>query len=92
MFFRTSSTNIALERVINNLLEDLVHVTNPDLYATKVEQISKLTALRNENSKRLSPDTLALIVANILGIVIIIKHEQVNVVTSKALSFVLKLR
>jgi len=42
--------------------------------------------------KRISPDTLATIGANLLGIMIIIGHERAHVVTSKALGFIMKLR
>jgi hypothetical protein len=38
------------------------------------------------------PDTLALIAGNLAGIAIILSFEQVNVITSKALGFVAKLR
>lgn len=37
-------------------------------------------------------DTLLTIGANILGILLIIKHEDVNVITSKALGFVIRIR
>lgn len=45
-----------------------------------------------EKRKRVSPDTLALIGANIVGIVMIIGHERANVIASKALGFVSKLK
>lgn len=41
-----------------------------------------------EDRKRVSPDTVALIAANLAGILLIIGHERINVVTSKALGFV----
>jgi hypothetical protein len=43
-----------------------------------------------EKSRRVSPDTLAIVAANIAGILLIIGYERANVVTSKALSFILK--
>lgn len=45
-----------------------------------------------EKRRRVSPDTLALIAANIVGIVVIIGHERANVIASKALGFVSKLK
>jgi hypothetical protein len=42
--------------------------------------------------KRVSPDTLILVAGNILGIVIIISYEKANVITSRAMNFVMKLR
>jgi len=43
-----------------------------------------------EKSRRVSPDTLAIVAANIVGILLIIGYERANVVTSKALGFILK--
>lgn len=43
-----------------------------------------------ERNPPVSRDALAGIGANLLGILMIIKHESVNVITSKALSFVIK--
>lgn len=42
--------------------------------------------------KRISPDTMAVIAANLLGILLVLKHERLNIVTSKALGFITKLR
>lgn len=41
---------------------------------------------------KISYETLALIGGNLLGIVMILNHERANVVASKALSFVAKLK
>lgn len=41
---------------------------------------------------RVSKDTMAVIAANLVGIVTIIGYERLNVLTSKALGFVLKLK
>ena len=40
--------------------------------------------------RRVSPDTMAIVAGNLLGIALIVGHERMNVVTSKALGFVLK--
>lgn len=39
---------------------------------------------------RISPDTLAVVAGNLLGIMLILNHEKMNVITSKALAFVLR--
>lgn len=62
-------------------------------YAQMADQLSKLYAMLKEidpPSKKVSADTLALIAANLVGIILIIGHEHVNVITSKALGFVMK--
>lgn len=40
----------------------------------------------------ISRETLVTVGANLLGILLIIKHEDVNVITSKALGFVIRTR
>lgn len=56
------------------------------------EQLTELYKIRNETrSRRVSPDTLASVTANLLGIGIIVGHERVHIVTSKALGFIKKL-
>lgn len=40
----------------------------------------------------LKPETLALILANLAGMALLMQHERLNVVTSKAVGFVMKLK
>ena len=59
--------------------------------AAIADQLTKLYALKESNSKRrISPDTLAIVAGNLAGILLIVGHEQAHVVTSKALNFVIK--
>ena len=53
-----------------------------------VERIHDMTDIREPSP--VSRDTLLTVGANIIGILLIIKHENVNVITSKALGFVIK--
>lgn len=46
----------------------------------------------SEKPDKVSKETLALIASNIAGIVLIIGYERMNVIASKALSFVMKTR
>lgn len=60
-------------------------------FAKTLDQLTKLYALKTpETPSRVSPDTLAIVLGNLLGIVVIVGHERANVVTSKALGFVMK--
>ena len=64
-----------------------------DEYTKKMEQITKLYALKEKNSpKRITPDAMLLVAGNLAGIVLILGYERAHVVTSKALGFVLKSR
>lgn len=81
--------NETIDRV---MLEMKTEDANTEKYAQMTDQLVKLYALKNENrSRRVSPDTLATIAANLLGIGIIVGHERTHIVTSKALTFIRKL-
>ena len=43
-----------------------------------------------ESNRRISPDTIAIVAGNLLGILIILGYERADVITTKALGFVLK--
>jgi hypothetical protein len=55
---------------------------------TQLERVHKLTT--DKPSRKVSPDTLALVAGNILGILVIVAYEQKHVMTSKSMSFVMK--
>lgn len=56
-------------------------------YDTILSRIEKLHKMRD---RRVSPETWAMIGANLLGIVIIITHEYTHPVTTKALNLAFK--
>lgn len=56
--------------------------------ASSLEQLYKIRNLTVEN--RIKMDTIAMIGANLLGIVLILKYEEFDVISSKAMSFVMK--
>lgn len=62
-------------------------------YASIMADLVALYKLKEqETPKRLSADTKAIIISNLAGIVLILGYERAHIVTSKALSFVTKLR
>lgn len=92
MFAKKPKSRIQIE--MDSLVEDLRYdqLTSEE-YGVILERIVKLHKIEQDNKpNRVDPNTAALIAANILGIVLIIRHEDVNVISSKALSFVLKPR
>lgn len=94
MFTPKAPYQAKLEKAIDELLLDLATVnSDSEEYNTMIDQLAKLCALRDQTSrKRISSDTLVIVGGNLLGILLIVGHERANVVTSKALSFVLKPR
>lgn len=83
-----------LQMEIDQTLTELQNY-KPDTkeYAQITDQIVKLHKMKaDEKPYTVSPDTLALIAANLIGIVMILKHERADIITSKAMSFVTKPR
>lgn len=81
-----------LNKAIDALLAQMDAVpSESEEYSKMVDQLSKLYSLR-ETPQRVSPDTLAIVLGNLLGIVVIVGHERAHIVTSKAINFLLKLR
>lgn len=84
----------ALEKTINRLHDDMQTVDPyTDQYGKMAEHLGKLMKLREHDNVtrwRPSPDVCLTVFANLAGIVLIIRHEDVNVITSKALGFVKK--
>lgn len=72
---------IAIDNVYSEMAGSDSHTTE---YAKSVDQLVKLYALK-EPPRRISPDTLAIVLGNILGIILIVGHERTHIVTSKAL-------
>ena len=83
-----------LSNAIDNLLSDMSSTrSDTEEYSKLVDQLVKLYPLKTEERpKRVSPDTLALIAGNLVGIILIVGVERGNVVASKAIGFVMKLR
>ncbi len=93
MFTKKMNEPTGLEKAIDSVLSEMEALNSDDAeYAKMVDQLEKLYKIRNNNTNRVSPDTLAIIAGNIAGILLIIHHEKANVVTSKAMSFVMKLK
>ena len=79
-----------LDRLFSELRSLMI---DSEEYAATLDRIVKLHKLQaEEKPKRVSPDTLILAGTNLLGIIIILKFEQLNIITTKAMSFVQKPR
>ena len=81
-----------LELAFDKAVRDLNrHEIGSEEYAKRLEMVIKLHKMvTEEKSSYLSKDTMASIGANLLGIFMIIKHEHVNVITSRAMNWVMK--
>lgn len=92
MFAKKTDEKSGLNDAIDKLLTRMSNVSSTsEEYTTMVDHLTKLYALK-EQPKRVSPDTMATVLGNLIGIVLIVGHERAHVITSKALLFVQKLK
>lgn len=77
---------------MNRLLAEMRDAeTDSEEYSKMVDQLDQLNTMKLEEKKhRVSPDTWVIVGGNLLGILSIVAYEHAHVVTTKALSFVLK--
>lgn len=86
----TAQLNDAIIRLHNELVDT---PAGTDEYSAILKNLDQLYKIKNETrSNRVKPDTIAMVGGNLAGILMIVGHERANVVTSKALSFITKLR
>lgn len=85
-----------LEEAILNVTESLLlEVPGTDEYEILTEQLAALYEIQNNSMKAkdgFSMDTLLTVGGNLAGILVIVNYERLNVVTSKALQLLLKIR
>ena len=79
---------LAFDRAIRDLKH---HDIASEEYARKLEVAIKLhKMIEEEKSSYVSKDVMAMIGANLLGLIMIIKHEEFNVINARAMSWVMK--
>lgn len=88
--FKKNEIDLALDAEITALLAKMGEQDKTsEEYAKMVDQFNKLYELRHKS--RISKDALATIGANLLGILVVLQHERVHVIASKAFGFVKKI-
>lgn len=69
------------------------HEPDTDEYKQTLDRIVVLEKLHFETKRKpISYDTLAIVGANLLGILLILKHEELNPITTKAMGTLLRAR
>ena len=92
MFSTREPTHLEIEvdRAVRELKN---HPIGSEEYVKTLDSIVKLHKMKEEEKpKFVSRDTLVLVGANLLGIMMIIRHEHMNVITSRAMNMVIKPR
>lgn len=90
---KTEDQNLqTIENIVRTKLTD--DSVTPEEFAQILAEYTKFENQQHATKRdsRVSADVLATIAANLVGIIVIVKHEQANVIASKALGFVQKLR
>lgn len=92
--FNKTVKNPAMQMVIDAATEELLkHQPDSEEYKKIVDQLDRLNKIALSNrSERVSKDGVIAVLGNLLGIGLILKHEQLHTITSKALGFVIKSR
>lgn len=90
MFIWKTSNKTKLMDVIRDLETHIQEIgPTAEEYNSLVEQLGKLYKMKEVvTSNRVSADALVSAGASILAVVLILNHERLGVVTSKAMSFV----
>lgn len=84
-----------LDTVIEDLAREMAgHEGHTEEYANCAAALKTLYEAKATLPKPnvLSADTAATVAANLIGIIMIIGHERANVITTKALGFIIKPR
>lgn len=91
MFFSQNPIEEKLDAEITTLLASMdSHTDKTDSeYKEMTERFKTLMELRN--TSRISPDTIATIAANIIGLAVVMNHERAHVIASKAFTLVKKM-
>lgn len=80
-----------IRQEIEELHEELaLYDKHSEEYADVIKQLTNLYELEQKLKVKVDPNTALVVAGNLLGILAILKYEQFNVITSKALSFVIK--
>jgi len=91
MFKKSPKPKTALDKAIDNVLREMEdNSADSKEFAQMTKQLVKLSKLREQSQRRVSPDTIAVVTGNLAGILFIVAHERTHVITSKAINFVLK--
>lgn len=90
--FARRKPNEALDFALKNAIEALPqHQITSAEYAKILNHVDKLHAMQVEETKwNVSPDTVAMIAANLLGILIIVSYEHSHALVTKAISLIPK--
>ena len=92
MLMKFVKSESALDEQIDKILEHMSQCDpSTEKYSGMLTDLERLIRLKKEEKiNRVSPDTLAIVAGNLIGILIIVAYEQKHVVTSRGVGFVMR--
>lgn len=83
-----------IQEVIDKVLSEMEYEDpGTDKYRELTEQLGKLYEIKSKTKDRLfSPDTILIVGANLLGLILVLTYERANIITSKAFGMILRTR
>lgn len=94
MFKKNNTNTTGMKLVIDAATAELLkHDPQSEEFKKIVDQLERLNKIAATNSRdKISPDGVIAVLGNLAGIGIIVGHERLAVITSKAIGFVGKFR
>lgn len=81
------------DKVIKEIYEAMdEYYVDSEEYDDLLALLERAYDLKEKETIKINPETLIFAGTNILGILLILKHEKINVITTKALSFIMRRR
>lgn len=75
----------------DKLIEELmIHDPDSREFNNAMAHLERIKSLQETETRRISPDTMAIVAGNLLGILIMVGYERAHVMTSKSLSMLLR--
>ena len=89
---KPNELNSKLDNVANDLLDKMqANANSRSEFAVDLAHLERVRKLRHNDRKRLDPNTMLLVGANLAGIIVLVAWEHAgHVLTSKAQNFLIK--
>lgn len=84
-------TRRAIKIEMNSIANEMLLEKDPENLKILKQRYEALSDLLKPDWK-ISPDTIALVSANLLGILLILNHERLDIISTRALGFISKIR
>lgn len=74
---------------LNRIASEMLLEEDPDKFESLKKKYDVISNMLTADWK-ISPDTLLIVGANLLGILLILNHERLDIISTKALGFVIR--